>query len=156
MLGLDLSPHFLAVGRRLHELGRAEAAAGDAGTQGGWQWINDWRGYTDPRVELRRADVAATGLPSSSVDVVAASMLIHELPPAATREVAIEALRLLRPGGQLWITEMDFETPAFSKLHGCVDSYICMTRTLHVPGPLPVCCAVLCCAVLCCTVRVRT
>mmetsp|Transcript_30681 Transcript_30681/g.72416 ORF Transcript_30681/g.72416 Transcript_30681/m.72416 type:complete len:396 (-) Transcript_30681:7-1194(-) len=114
VLGLDLSPHFLAVGRRLTALGRAEEAAGDAG--GGWRWINDWRGYTDARVELRLADIGATGLPSGSVDVVSLSMVIHELPPAATRQVATEALRLLRPGGQLWITEMDFQTPAFMKL----------------------------------------
>ena len=46
-----------------------------------------------------------------SVDVVSLSLVIHELPPAATREVAAEALRLLKPGGQLWVTEMDFETP---------------------------------------------
>lgn len=114
VLGLDLSPHFLAVGRRLSALGRARAAAGDAG--GDWQWVNDWRGYTDARVELRLADIGATGLPSGSVDVVSLSLVIHELPPAATREVAAEALRLLKPGGQLWVTEMDFETPAFAKL----------------------------------------
>ena len=42
-----------------------------------------------------------TGLPSGSVDVVSLSLVIHELPPAATREVAAEALRLLKPGGQL-------------------------------------------------------
>jgi len=97
------------VGRRLSALGRARAAAGDAG--GDWQWVNDWRGYTDARVELRLADIGATGLPSGSVDVVSLSLVIHELPPAATREVAAEALRLLKPGGQLWVTEMDFETP---------------------------------------------
>ena len=43
--------------------------------------------------------------------MVSLSLVIHELPPAATREVAAEALRLLKPGGQLWVTEMDFETP---------------------------------------------
>ena len=104
----------MQVGRRLAALGRAEAAAGGAG--GGWQWINDWRGYTDARVELRLADIGATGLPSGSIDVVSLSLVIHELPPAATRQVAAEALRLLRPGGQLWVTEMDFETAAFVKL----------------------------------------
>lgn len=36
--------------------------------------------------------------------------------PQATLEIVDEARRLLRPGGQLWVTEMDFETPAFAKL----------------------------------------
>ena len=103
------------VGRRLGALGRARAAAGDAG--GDWQWVNDWRGYTDARVELRLADIGATGLPSGSVDVVSLSLVIHELPPAATREVAAEALRLLKPGGQLWVTEMDFETSGVYATH---------------------------------------
>ena len=105
----------MQVGRRLSALGRARAAAGDAG--GDWQWVNDWRGYTDARVELRLADIGATGLPSGSVDVVSLSLVIHELPPAATREVAAEALRLLKPGGQLWVTEMDFETSGVYATH---------------------------------------
>ena len=49
--------------------------------------------------------------------VVSLSLVIHELPPEVTRAVCAEAYRLLKPGsGQLWITEMDFQTPAFAKL----------------------------------------
>jgi len=110
--GLDLSPHFLAVGRRLLELaptkalggGRAETAA----------WVNAIS--PDARVSLELADAARTGLESETADVVSLSLVIHELPPEATREVASEAFRILKPSGQLWITEMDFDTEGFSKL----------------------------------------
>ena len=68
---------------------------------------------------LCRADIAATGLADGSVDVVCLSLVIHELPPAATRAVCAEAYRILRPDvGQLWITEMDFDTEGFRKLRG--------------------------------------
>ena len=109
VIGMDLSPHFLAVGRRLLNIGRDKRAAE-------WRWVNDINGYGDARVELRRGLAEATGLPSESVDVVNVGLVIHELPPEATRAVAAEALRILRPGGELWVTEMDFETPAFAKL----------------------------------------
>ena len=131
IVGLDLSPHFLQVGNRLEALGRAKAeaarrgdaagdaaddAADDAAGAAAWAWVNDCAGYGDPRVELRRGLAEATGLPDASVDVVSVSLVIHELPPDATQAVCREAWRVLRPGGQLWLTEMDFGTPAFRKL----------------------------------------
>ena len=84
--------------------------------EGDWQWVNARESFGDARVELRRGLAEATGLPDASVDVVNLGLVIHELPPSATREIAEEAHRVLRPNGQLWITEMDFETPAFAKL----------------------------------------
>eukprot|EP00310_Coccolithus_braarudii_P017919 CAMPEP_0183332634 /NCGR_PEP_ID=MMETSP0164_2-20130417/1747_1 /TAXON_ID=221442 /ORGANISM="Coccolithus pelagicus ssp braarudi, Strain PLY182g" /LENGTH=383 /DNA_ID=CAMNT_0025501391 /DNA_START=30 /DNA_END=1181 /DNA_ORIENTATION=+ len=109
VLGLDLSPHFLAVGRRLLELARESPSASHT------PWVQPL--VRDERILLRRADAANTGLPDSSVDVVCLSLVIHELPPEATREIAAEAFRILKPGsGQLWLTEMDFATPGFSKL----------------------------------------
>jgi SAM-dependent methyltransferase len=115
VLGIDLSPHFLAVGNRLLQLGRERANAASAEALE-WQWVNDWTEYADERVSLRRGDAAATGLAEASVDVVSVSLVIHELPPDATIDVAAEAMRILKPGGQLWLTEMDFETEGFSKL----------------------------------------
>jgi SAM-dependent methyltransferase len=109
IVGLDLSPHFLAVGRRLLEL------APDGGGETNKPWVNNI--VRDPRVSLRRADIAASGLADGSVDVVCLSLVIHELPAEATRAVCAEAFRVLKPGsGQLWLTEMDFDTDGFSKL----------------------------------------
>lgn len=115
VVGIDLSPHFIAVGQRLQELGCAQAAAGH-GAAATWRWVNPAEEYADPRVSLTLGDAATTRLPDGSADVVSLSLVIHELPPSATVDVCAEALRLLKPGGQLWVTEMDFETEGFTKL----------------------------------------
>ena len=67
VVGLDLSPHFLAVGRRLLEL--TPAGGGDSNRP----WVNAIR--ADERIQLRRADIAATGLPAASADVVCLSLV---------------------------------------------------------------------------------
>lgn len=111
VIGLDLSPHFVAVGNRLLEMAREKAAPA-----AGWRWVQPMQPCTDTRISLARADAAHTGLDDGCADVVSLSLVIHELPPEATLEIVEEAHRLLKPGGQIWITEMDFETPAFAKL----------------------------------------
>lgn len=108
IVGLDLSPYFLAVGRRLLKL------APEGGGTLNRPWVN--KVSPDTRISLRRADIAATGFSGASADVTCLSLVIHELPVNATRAICAEAFRILRPGGQLWITEMDFDTPGFSKL----------------------------------------
>ncbi|KAL1500604.1 hypothetical protein AB1Y20_013256 [Prymnesium parvum] len=108
--GLDLSPHFVAVARRLPALAAAAPAAA------AWRWVHRREEYLDRRVEVRCGAAEATGAAGGSVDVVNLALVLHELPPHASLAVAAEAYRVLRPGGQLWVTEMDFETPAFSKL----------------------------------------
>lgn len=108
VLGIDLSPHFIAVGQRLLELA-AEPPAGSA-----LDWVNEVE--ADARLALACADAARTGLDDGSADVVCLSLVVHELPPEATRAITAEAARVLKPGGQLWLTEMDFDTPGFTKL----------------------------------------
>lgn len=49
------------------------------------------------------AAAEATGLPGASADLVAACLVCHELPAAATRALLAEALRLLRPGGAVCV-----------------------------------------------------
>ena len=86
ILGLDLSPHFLAVGRRLLELApEAEGVVAPVGQP----WVQPLG--RDRRIELRHADAARTGLADGEADVVCLSLVIHELPPEVTRQVAAEA-----------------------------------------------------------------
>jgi len=101
LVGVDLSPYFVAVARELPRLDTA-------------RWVNAC--VDDPRVRYVCEDAAATGLETDSADVCVLSLVVHELPPAATAEIVREASRLLRPGGQLWVTEMDFETEGYRKL----------------------------------------
>lgn len=70
---------------------------------------------SDDRIDLRVGNAESTGLDDDSVDVVNISLMIHELPIATTCQVCKEALRILKPGGQLWISEMDFDSPAYAK-----------------------------------------
>ncbi|CAE7678258.1 arsM, partial [Symbiodinium pilosum] len=103
LVGVDLSPYFIAVGQRLLEL----KPAADT-------WVTEV--VADERVELRVGDAESTGLPDECATNVNLCLVIHELPPDVTRRVCAEALRLLKPGGQLWITEMDFSAPGYVQL----------------------------------------
>ena len=105
ILGIVASPHFLQVGRRLNQLGTKDRNA--------WEWINaiDEGGYTDTRVELRHGLAEDTKLADASVDVVNLGLVIHELPPSATMDIAREIYRILKPDGQLWITEWTSRHP---------------------------------------------
>ncbi len=68
----------------------------------------------DDRIELRVGDAACTNLDDESVDVINLSLVIHELPLDVTIQVCQEAWRVLKPGGQLFISEMDFDSPAYA------------------------------------------
>ncbi|KAG8463466.1 hypothetical protein KFE25_004977 [Diacronema lutheri] len=115
VVGLDVSPHMLAVGRALLEL--APRATGD-GEHSAGDGVGAWVSAVahDARVSLEHAEISATRLGACSCDVAVLSLVLHELPPAAARAVFREAARVLRPGGQLWVGEMDFETDGYRKL----------------------------------------
>jgi len=58
------------------------------------------------RVEVRTADMTALPFPDGSFDVVTSAMAIHNIRPAELRYRALdEAMRVLRPGGQLLIAD---------------------------------------------------
>lgn len=59
-------------------------------------------------IRFRQADAAHTGLEPNSVDLVTATMLIHELPLDVLKAVLEEAARLLAPGGLLRILDFQF------------------------------------------------
>ncbi len=110
LIGIDLSPYFIDVGRSLLKLApSAIDTSGDCCNKDGWITTID----SDERIQLRQGDIANTQLPSDSVSAVNLSMVLHELPISAAKEVILEAHRILQPGGQMWISEMDFESPAY-------------------------------------------
>jgi SAM-dependent methyltransferase len=59
------------------------------------------------RLQVHRVDVRATGLPTAVADVVLSSLCLHNLPEATERAAALdEAVRLLRPGGTLVLSDL--------------------------------------------------
>lgn len=59
------------------------------------------------RLVVHTADVRGTGLPDASVDVVLSALCLHDLADAEARRAALdEAVRLLRPGGTLALSDL--------------------------------------------------
>ncbi|NJP10594.1 MAG: methyltransferase domain-containing protein [Leptolyngbyaceae cyanobacterium RU_5_1] len=99
VIGLDLSPYMLVV---------AEHKAQKAGLD----------------IQWRHSKAEATGFPDASFDLVTASLLFHENPPAVSKAILQESYRLLTTGGEVvildgsqrvlrqteWLTEI-FEEP---------------------------------------------
>jgi len=104
LIGIDLSPYFVDVGNTLLNLAPNAIENGSG-------WITSIT--PDERIELRQGDMANTLLPSNSASVVNLSLVVHELPTSVAKQVVSEAYRILQPGGQLWISEMDFESTAY-------------------------------------------
>lgn len=80
VIGLDLSPHMLVMADY-----KAQAAHVD--------------------VSFRHGNAMATGLPPASFDVVCATLLFHETPPAVAKTILSEAFRLMAPGGQVLVLD---------------------------------------------------
>lgn len=89
VMGLDLSPYFLAVAQRTY---------GDRDCQ----WLH--------------GAAEATGLPDASFDLVSTCLLFHELPQEASRAVLREARRLLKPGGHLALMDMNPQARGFATM----------------------------------------
>jgi len=106
IIGIDYSPYFIAVGKKLLEL------SPDSIENGG-PWVT--RVSPNSKLSLRVGDASNTDLPDGCADVVNVGLVVHELPYGAACEICNEALRLLKPGGQLWLYEMDFDSPGFSQ-----------------------------------------
>jgi len=57
------------------------------------------------RVEVHTADMTALPFPDGSFDVVTSAMAIHNIPSPGRYRAVDEAMRVLRPGGQLLIAD---------------------------------------------------
>lgn len=117
VIGLDLSPHMLIV---------AEHKAAQAGLEIQWQHGN----------------AEHTGLPDDSFDLITASLLFHETPPAVSQAILQESYRLLTVGGEVaildgnqkmlrqteWLTQI-FEEPYIQAYaDGSVDAWMGAAR----------------------------
>lgn len=80
VIGLDLSPYMLV---------RAEDKAKKAGLD----------------IQWRHGNAEHTGFPDASFDLVTASLLFHETPPAVTQAILYESFRLLTFGGEVLILD---------------------------------------------------
>jgi len=106
IIGIDLSPYFIQVGKSLLKLSPKSR-------QEGGEWVSTIT--NDARIDYRVGDAANTKEQDNSVDICNLQFVAHELPHSITRDIIQEAHRILKPGGQLWFCEMDFESPGFSK-----------------------------------------
>ena len=80
VIGLDLSPYMLV---------RAEDKAKKTGLD----------------IQWRHGHAEHTGFPDASFDLVTASLLFHETPPAVTQAILLECFRLLTVGGEVLILD---------------------------------------------------
>jgi ubiquinone/menaquinone biosynthesis C-methylase UbiE len=92
LTGLDLSPYFLSVANY-----RAKQQQCD-------------------RINWVHAPGEATGLPAHSYDLISLFLICHELPQSATHEIFAEARRLLKPGGQIAIMDMNPKSEIYSQM----------------------------------------
>ncbi len=95
--GVDLSPFMLAVAQYNLKQRPEQAPAAR-------------------RVEYVHAAGEALGMPDASVDCVSMSLVNHELPNAAARQVFREAHRVLEPGGAFAFMDMDPTSPGFQRI----------------------------------------
>ncbi|MCO5556222.1 hypothetical protein L7F22_009768 [Adiantum nelumboides] len=96
VIGVDLSPYFLSVANyRLKERQSNEARRA---------------------VKFVHAAGENTGFPSGSFDLVSLSLVCHELPRSATKQIIEEAHRLLKRGGALAIMEMNPYSPLLQRI----------------------------------------
>ena len=92
LTGLDLSPYFLSI---------ANYRAAQKQSQ---------------QINWVHAAGESTGLPAHSFDLVSLFLICHELPQTATREIFQEAKRLLKPGGQIAIMDMNPESDIYAQM----------------------------------------
>ena len=79
----------------------------------------DTEGVAD-RIELHTADMTDLAFPDDSFDLVVSNLAIHNLPDNHVRRSAIEeAVRVLRPGGQVVIADLGFTRQYASWLQQC-------------------------------------
>lgn len=124
VIGLDMSPYYIEVGKTLLSLAplagmtqqkqKKSVSSIDDTTTTKEAWINPVDERAKNTVELRVANCENTGMKSDSADIVQILFVLHELPGEVAANVIKEAHRIVKPGGQVWIGEMDLQSPAYA------------------------------------------
>jgi len=97
IVGVDLSPYFLAVAQYRSQQKQAELSNQKSPT-----WVH--------------AAAESTGLPAKAFDLVSIFLVCHELPQSAAMQIFREARRLLRDGGHLAIMDMNPKSEVYAKM----------------------------------------
>eukprot|EP00600_Ochromonadales_sp_CCMP1393_P014469 CAMPEP_0174996534 /NCGR_PEP_ID=MMETSP0005-20121125/447_1 /TAXON_ID=420556 /ORGANISM="Ochromonas sp., Strain CCMP1393" /LENGTH=335 /DNA_ID=CAMNT_0016250951 /DNA_START=57 /DNA_END=1064 /DNA_ORIENTATION=+ len=108
IVGIDLSPHMLAVAE--YQLSRGAAS------RLGMSYRNEAMSSAKDSIEYLHRAGEDTGLGKGDVDLVTMSLVSHELPQAATRDILLEAYRILPSGGAFVMMDMNPESPAFQRI----------------------------------------
>jgi ubiquinone/menaquinone biosynthesis C-methylase UbiE len=95
LTGLDLSPYFLSIANYRSQQRQSSQS---------------------PQVNWVHAAGEQTGLPAHSFDLISLFLICHELPQTATRKIFQEAKRLLKPGGQIAIMDMNPQSEIYSQM----------------------------------------
>jgi ubiquinone/menaquinone biosynthesis C-methylase UbiE len=95
LTGLDLSPYFLAIANYRSQQRQSSQS---------------------PQINWVHAAGESTGLPAHSFDLISLFLICHELPQTATREIFQEAKRLLKPGGQIAIMDMNPQSEIYAQM----------------------------------------
>lgn len=103
VVGLDLSPYFLSVAMLRKHSNNAifeEDMASD-----GIRYVHGNAEY-----------MAGSLFPEESFDVVSCQFVLHELPPEPTRKIMEECMKILKPGGVLFLVDNDPKSDVIQNL----------------------------------------
>jgi SAM-dependent methyltransferase len=108
-MGCGRGAVLIAAARRLpegHAVGLDSWTADQSGNRPEATLANAAAAGVAERVEVRSGDMTAMPFPDDSFDVVTSAMAIHNISSAEGRRRALdEAIRVLRPGGRLFIAD---------------------------------------------------
>lgn len=114
--GVDLSPYFVAVAKRMAtEVARTIAPTA---TPTATPTAAPTAATTHPSAPIRwiHAPAEETDLPSNSVDLVSVCLVFHELPTDAAHKIFAEAHRIIKPGGHFALMDMNPQCDTFVKM----------------------------------------
>ena len=122
ILGIDLSPHFLAIALKTQtealsstttttSVSTSVVASTDSNTSNILSKDNNIA-----RIQWKHALAEDTKLPSNSIDIITTQFTFHELPQVETKLIIAEMYRICKPGGVIAITDNDPKSPIIQNL----------------------------------------